>query len=72
MGELHLTHTRREIDDVFRRMLAHALQHIDQAGGDIDTMQLAGRDQALDDTDLLGTELGPAEEPVAPFIESFL
>ena len=43
MGELHLPHTRREIDDVFRRMLAHALQYIDQAGGDIDTMQVAIR-----------------------------
>ena len=72
MGELRFPNTRREIDDVFRGMLAHALQDIGQVGGDIDTLQLAGRDQALNDADLFGAELGPAEEPVAPFIESFL
>ncbi len=42
-------------------MLAHALQHIDQVGGDIDAVEFAGRDQALDDADLFCAELGPAE-----------
>ncbi len=48
VGELRLPRTRRKFDDVFRRMLAHALQHIDQVSVDIDVDELAGRDQALD------------------------
>ena len=71
MGELRLPRARREIDDVFRRMLAHTLQYIDQVGVDIDAVEFAGRDQALDDAGVLGAELGPAKRPVAPFMESF-
>ena len=70
VGELRFPNTRREIDDILRGMLAHTLQDIDQIRVDIDTMQLAGRDQALNNADLLGTQLGPAEQLVAPFIES--
>jgi len=44
-------------------MLADALQYIDQVGVGIDAVQPAGDDQALDDTDLFGAQLGPAEEP---------
>ncbi len=43
--------------------MADALQHIDQIGVRIDAVQSAGDDQALDDTDVFGAELGPAEEP---------
>ena len=45
-------------------MLADPLQDIDQVGVGIDAMQAAGDDQALDDADVFGTELGPAEDPV--------
>ena len=44
-------------------MLADALQYIDQVGVRIDAVQPAGDDQALDDTDLFGAQLSPAEEP---------
>ncbi len=72
MGELRLPQARCEIDDILRRMLAHALQDIDQVGVDIDAVEFAGRDQALDDADLLGPELGPAKKPIVAVIESFL
>jgi len=38
-----------------------ALQHIDQAGVDIDALQLAGHDPAQDDRGLFGAEFRPAE-----------
>ena len=38
MGELGLPHARGEIDHVFRGMDAHALQHVNQVGVDIDAM----------------------------------
>ena len=44
-------------------MLADPLQHIDEIGVRIDAVESAGDDQALDDADVLGAELGPAEEP---------
>ena len=52
-------------------MLADALEHVDQIGIRIDVMQLAGRDQALDDADVFGAKLGPAEEPGLAFREAF-
>jgi hypothetical protein len=44
-------------------MLADALQDVDQVGVGIDAVEPAGDDQALDDADLFGAQLGPAEEP---------
>jgi hypothetical protein len=34
-------------------------------------MQPTGRNQALDDADVLGAELGPAEHPVFPIMPTF-
>mgnify|MGYP006172658723 CR=1 FL=1 len=45
-------------------MLADALQYVDEIVVRIDFMQPTGRNQALDDADMLGAELGPAEHPV--------
>jgi len=47
-------------------MSANALQHIDQIGVGIDVLQPAGDQQALDDADVFGPDLGPVEQPVAP------
>ncbi len=44
-------------------MLADALQDVDQVGVGIDAVEPAGDDQALDDADVFGAQLGPAEEP---------
>ena len=44
-------------------MFADPLQHIDQVGVRIDAVEPARYDQALDDADVLGAELGPAKEP---------
>ena len=44
-------------------MLADTLQDVDQVGVGIDAVEPTGDDQALDDADLFGTELSPAEEP---------
>ena len=45
-------------------MNADPLQHIDQVGIGVDTMQAARDDQTLHDADVLGAELGPAEVPI--------
>ena len=50
-------------------MLADALQDVDQVGVGIDAVEPAGDDQALDDADVFGAQLGPAEEPRSPVIE---
>ena len=44
-----------------RRMLAHALQDIDQVIVRIDLVQPAGHDQTLHDAHMLRAELRPAE-----------
>ena len=44
-------------------VLADALKHIDQVVIGIDAVQTTGDDQALDDADMLGAKLGPAEHP---------
>jgi hypothetical protein len=45
------------------RMLADTLEHIDDVGVRIDSVQAACDDQALDDTDVFGAQLRPAEIP---------
>ena len=52
-------------------MLADALQNIDEIGVGVDTLQLTRHQQALDDTDLLGAQFSPAEQPVPAVMESF-
>lgn len=52
-------------------MLADAQQHIGQVGVGIDVVQFAGADQALNDADMLGADLGPAEQPVLAVMETF-
>jgi hypothetical protein len=42
-------------------MCTNSLQHIDEIGVRVDTVQAAGDDQTLDDADVLGAEFGPAE-----------
>jgi hypothetical protein len=42
-------------------MFADPLEHIDEMDIEIDAVRAAGDDQALDDADVFGTELGPAE-----------
>ena len=55
----------REQPDVFGRMRIDALQDIDQIVEGMDPVQAAGRDQALQDADVMGADLGPAEHPVS-------
>ena len=47
-------------------MLAHTLQHIDEVRVRVDALQTARGDQALHNSNVLGTNFGPTEEPVAP------
>ncbi len=44
-------------------MLSHSLQDVDEVGVRVDAVQPASRDQALNDSDLLGAHFRPAEEP---------
>ncbi|MHB8388472.1 MAG: hypothetical protein ACYDBH_02695 [Acidobacteriaceae bacterium] len=64
MGKRRFLHMRRETDNIFLRILAHAPQDIDQAGVDINAVEFAVHDQALDEPDLLGTGLGPGKNPI--------
>jgi len=56
-GEARLPQPWGELGDVGCRMLAHALQHIDQIVIGIDPMQSAGDDQALDDAHVFRAQL---------------
>jgi hypothetical protein len=52
-------------------MLADTLEHVDEIVVRIDLVQPTGRNQALDDADVLGAELGPAEHPIFPIMPTF-
>ena len=52
-------------------MHRYPLEHVDQIGIGVDAVQPAGHDQALDDPDVLGAELGPTEQPRLALMRSF-
>ena len=52
-------------------MSVDALQHVDEIVIEVDLVQSAGLQQALDDANISGPYLGPTEQPVAPFMQSF-
>ena len=56
----------RELCDVGGRVLADALENVDELIEWLDLVQPTGRDQALDDANMLGAQLRPAEHPVFP------
>ena len=60
----------RELDHPAGRMLANALQHIDEVRVWIDIVQPAGLQQTLDDAHMLGAQLRPAEKIIAPVMEA--
>ena len=45
-------------------MLADTLQYVDEVVVRIDVVEPTGRQQALHNADMLGAQLGPAEQPV--------
>ena len=51
-----------------RRMLSDTLQHIDEVVVWIEGVQPTGHQQALHDTDVLGAEFGPTEQPIFAII----
>ena len=60
-----LSQARSEFIDTRCRMLANALQNVDQVVVGVDLVQAAGGEQALYDTDVFGAELCPGEQPVS-------
>ena len=60
-GEVLFPQSRGELLDLRGRVLADALQDVDQVVVRIDLMQPAGHDETLHDADVLGAEFGPAE-----------
>jgi hypothetical protein len=50
---------------------ADALEHVDQVGVGVDAVQPAGGQQALDDANVPGADLGPVEQPVLALMEMF-
>ena len=66
IGEQRLPHPGGQFDDAFGRMPVDPLQHIDQIGVGVHTLQLAGGEQTLDRANALRDEFRPGEQPVAP------
>jgi hypothetical protein len=64
IGEAFFPEPRRERGNVAGGMIFHALQHVDQVGVRIDPLQPAGGQQTVEDPDVLGPDLGPAEQPI--------
>ena len=62
-SEALLPQARGEFCDAAGGMHADALQDIDEVGVGIDVVQATSDDERLDDADMLGAELGPAEQP---------
>lgn len=60
-----LPEPRCEKMDLSRRVVFDALQDIHQVGVRVDALEAARPQEALDDADVLGSDLGPAEEVVA-------
>ena len=56
--------TRSQLSDSTGGVKADPLQHIDQVGIGVDTMQAARDDQTLHDANVLGAQLSPAEVPI--------
>src|SRR6185437_6953406 len=63
-GEVPLPQSRSKLSDAGCRVLADALQDVDEVGVHVDAMQPAGDDERLDDANMLGAELRPAEVPI--------
>ena len=70
LGEVLLPEPWREEMDVARWVALDTLQDIHQVGVRIDALQTARPQQALDDADVLGANLGPTKEPIASIMES--
>ncbi len=66
LGKALLPQPWRERDAVAVRMQTDPLQDIDPVDVGIDPLHAAGGQQALNDPNLLGADLGPTEQPVAP------
>ena len=51
-------------------MLCNTLKYVDEICVDVDTMESAGHNEALDDANLSGTELGPTKIPIFSIMET--
>jgi hypothetical protein len=51
-------------------MHADALQYVDQVGIGVHPLETTGHQQALDDADAFGTDLGPGKQPVLSVMPS--
>ena len=51
-----LPQSRRELGDVARGVQGDSLQHVDEVGVGVDSVQTTGDDEGLDDADVLGAE----------------
>ena len=71
VGEEWLPVSRGEFMDLAGGMLPDALQDIDEVVVRVDPVQSAGDDQTLQDADVFGPDLGPAEHPVFLVMQTF-
>lgn len=65
VGVQLLPQARRELMHHRSGVLANPLQYVHEVIVRIDLVQAAGHQQALDDADVFGAQLGPREQPVA-------
>ena len=65
-----LPQPRRELCDIGGRVLADTLENVGKKVGRSEVVQPTGCVQALDDADVLGPQLGPAEHPIFQIMSS--
>ena len=70
-GEVLIPQPRGEFGHARRRLLADALEHVDEVVVRIDLVQPAGGDQASHHADVFGADLGSTEEPRFPVMSSY-
>jgi len=70
LGEHRLPHPRGQFGDSAGWVYTDTLQHVDQVGVGIDTLQAAGDQQTLDDPNALGTDFSPRKKEIFSFMQT--
>ena len=69
-GESIFPEPRRQRGDIAGRMALDTLQHVDEVSVRIDALQPTRGEEALEDPDVLRSDLRPTEQPVLSLMES--
>jgi len=66
VGEVLFPQARGELGYVFGGVCTNPLEHVYEVIVGIDALEPAGAQEALDDTQVLGSQFGPTKEPIFP------